>query len=83
MGELSRVTKILISTLFQAHETFKVVIISNISNSIIHFRGCFEDSIEAIATTTQDTNRKKWQFATLSQTKISTLVWDGNINFQY
>ncbi len=47
--ELSIATKIVISTLFQPHETFEVVTIGSVWNSMIDFRGRFEDSILAIA----------------------------------
>ncbi|NER06557.1 MAG: ATPase, partial [Okeania sp. SIO3C4] len=49
--ELSVATKIVISTLFQPHETFEVVTIGNVWKSIINFRGKFEDSIIAVAPT--------------------------------
>ncbi|NET40408.1 N-acetylglucosamine kinase [Okeania sp. SIO2B3] len=47
--ELSIATKIVISTLFQPHETFEVVTIGNVWKSMINFRGQFEDSIIAVA----------------------------------
>ncbi|ABG51708.1 ATPase, BadF/BadG/BcrA/BcrD type [Trichodesmium erythraeum IMS101] len=51
--ELSKATKIVISTLFQVHEIFEVVTIGSVWNSMINFRGQFEDSIAAIAPTAQ------------------------------
>ncbi|NEQ39432.1 MAG: ATPase [Okeania sp. SIO3I5] len=51
--ELSIATKIVISTLFQPHETFEVVTIGSVWNSLIDFRSRFEDSIGAIAPTAQ------------------------------
>ncbi|MGD1698764.1 N-acetylglucosamine kinase [Dapis sp. BLCC M229] len=51
--ELSIATKVVISTLFKPHETFEVVTIGSVWNSMIDFRGRFEDSILAIAPTAQ------------------------------
>ena len=39
----------MISALFQVHETFEVVTIGSVWNSMINFRGWFEDSVKAIA----------------------------------
>ncbi|NEO55228.1 MAG: ATPase [Okeania sp. SIO3B5] len=47
--ELSIATKIVISTLFQPHETFEVVTIGSVWKSMINFRSQFEDSIIAVA----------------------------------
>lgn len=49
--DLSKATKIVISTLFQPHEIFEVVTIGSVWNSMIDFRGQFENSIGAIAPT--------------------------------
>ena len=47
--ELSRATKIVISTLFQPHENFEVVTIGNVWKSMINFRSQFENSIIEVA----------------------------------
>ncbi len=47
--ELSIATKVVISALFQPHETFEVVTIGSVWKSMINFQGKFEDSIIAIA----------------------------------
>jgi len=51
--ELSKATKIVISTLFQPHEIFEVVTIGSVWRGMKNFRGWFENSITAIAPTAQ------------------------------
>ncbi|MDJ0556657.1 MAG: BadF/BadG/BcrA/BcrD ATPase family protein [Microcoleaceae cyanobacterium MO_207.B10] len=47
--ELSIATKVVISALFQPHESFEVVTIGSVWNSMNNFQGKFETSIRAIA----------------------------------
>ncbi|MGK7920085.1 MAG: N-acetylglucosamine kinase [Trichodesmium sp.] len=51
--ELSKATKVVISALFQPHETFEVVTIGSVWNSMIDFRSQFANSIGAIAPVAQ------------------------------
>ncbi|MEB3342949.1 BadF/BadG/BcrA/BcrD ATPase family protein [Okeania sp.] len=51
--ELSKATKIVISTLFQPHEIFEVVTIGSVWRGMENFRSWFENSITAIAPTAQ------------------------------